>query len=44
MKTLIKLSKKANGIVEEQTIMNRHILRFCNANDSLWKGTKRFAH
>ena len=44
MKTLVKLSKKVNGIVEEQSLINRHIIRFCNANDTLWKGTKRFAH
>ena len=44
MKTLIKLSKHVSGIVEEQTIMNRHILRFSNADDTLWKGNKRFAH
>jgi len=44
MKKLIKLSKKVNGIVEEQTIVNRHILRFYNSDESIWKGTKRFAH
>jgi len=44
MKTLVKLSKKVSGIVEQQAVMNRHILRFCNSEDTLWKGTKRFAH
>ncbi len=44
MKTLVKLSKQVSGIVEEQSIMNRHILKFSNSDDTLWKGTKRFAH
>lgn len=44
MKNLVKLSKRVSGIVEEQAIMNRHILRFCNSEDTLWKGNKRFAH
>ena len=44
MKTLVKLSKKTSGLVQEQVIINRHIIRFCNSNDSIWIGTKRFAH
>ncbi|MGB1308086.1 MAG: hypothetical protein ACPG6B_04200 [Oceanihabitans sp.] len=44
MKTLFKLSKKVNNIVEEPTIINRHVLHFCNSKYSLFNGAKRFAH
>ncbi|WP_452231373.1 hypothetical protein [Lacinutrix sp. MEBiC02595] len=44
MRTLAKLSKKVSGIVEEQNLVNRHVIRFCNSNTTLWKGTSRFAH
>ncbi|MBQ0788937.1 MAG: hypothetical protein KBT69_15670 [Oceanihabitans sp.] len=44
MRTLAKLSKKVSGIVEEQNLVNRHVIRFCNSNTTLWKGTNRFAH
>lgn len=44
MRTLAKLSKRVSGIVEEQNLVNRHVIRFCNSNTTLWKGTNRFAH
>ena len=44
IKNLIKLSKQVSGIVEEQTIVNRHIIKFSNTQETLWKGNKKFAH
>jgi hypothetical protein len=44
MKAVIKISKRASGIVQEHLQWNRSIITFSNSKDSIWKGTKRFAH
>ena len=44
MKTSIKISKRASGIVQEHLEFSRSIISFCNSRDTIWKGTKRFAH
>jgi len=44
MKTIIKISKRASGVVQEHLLSKRQIVSFCNSKNVIWKGTKRFAH
>jgi len=44
MKTIIKISKRTSGVVQEHLLINRQIVSFCNSKSIIWKGTKRFAH
>ncbi len=44
MKTVIKISKRASGIVQEHLLFNRSMITFSNSKDTIWKGTRRFAH
>ncbi len=44
MRTVIKISKRLDNIVQENLLTNRRIIRFNNSCEVIWQGSKRYAH
>lgn len=43
MRATFKILKNMSGITKEELILDRHVIRFGNSRDALWKGKKRIA-
>ena len=43
MRATIKILRKLSGITKEELLVDRHVLRFSNSRDAVWKGKRRFA-
>ncbi|WP_256444183.1 hypothetical protein [Flaviramulus sp. BrNp1-15] len=44
MKSIVKISRHFNTITQENLFTNKRIIDFRTSNNSIWKGTKRYAH
>ncbi len=44
MRTTIKFERSSNGITQQNSLVNNHIMRFYNSSDAIWTGAKRYAH
>ncbi len=40
MRATIKIFRKLSGITKEELFIDRHVLRFSNFQDAVWKGKK----
>ena len=43
MRATIKILRNVSGITKEELFIDRHVLRFGNSRDAVWKGKRRFA-
>ncbi len=43
MRATIKTLRKLSGITKEELFIDRHVIRFGNSRDAVWKGKRRFA-
>ena len=44
MRTVIKISKRLDTIINNQLLNNRRIISFNNSTEAIWHGSKRYAH
>ncbi len=44
MHTIIRISKKLEGLVQDRPLNRRPVVKFETTNSGLWLGTKRYAH
>ena len=43
MRATTKILRKLSGITKEELLVDRHVIRFSNSRDAVWKGKRRFA-
>ncbi len=43
MRATIKKLRDISGITKEELFVDRHILRFSNSQEAIWRGRKHFA-
>ncbi len=42
MRATIKILGKMSGITKEELFIDRHVIRFSNSRDAVWKGQRCF--